>query len=183
MLLFLTPLCTLVANFCVLVVAKSSALLIAKNSALLLTDYIYSFIWAKFFNSALPFFIFCNNCWDRFGGMTGVLLLFGFHCLLHNKFLDNKIIRHYYSSSNVKDRMVTFWPSLILHTSTDPDDSSLVGNDFFLYFQGISMTWRSWLFINAALPMTLYLLKGLIQKAYQPELLHCYSPLLVFRYQ
>ena len=39
MLLFLTPLCTLVANFCVLVVAKSSALLIAKNSALLLTDY------------------------------------------------------------------------------------------------------------------------------------------------
>jgi RNA-directed DNA polymerase len=39
MLLFLTPLCTLVANFCVLIVAKSSALLIAKNSALLLTDY------------------------------------------------------------------------------------------------------------------------------------------------
>ena len=39
MLLFLTPLCTLVANFCVLHVAKSSALLIAKNSALLLTDY------------------------------------------------------------------------------------------------------------------------------------------------
>jgi hypothetical protein len=39
MLLFLTPLCTLVANFCVLLVAKSSALLIAKNSALLITDY------------------------------------------------------------------------------------------------------------------------------------------------
>jgi len=39
MLLFLTPLCTLVAIFCVLVVAKSSALLIAKKSALLLTDY------------------------------------------------------------------------------------------------------------------------------------------------
>lgn len=38
--LFLTPLCTLVANYCVLVVAKNSALLIAKNSALLLTDYI-----------------------------------------------------------------------------------------------------------------------------------------------
>jgi hypothetical protein len=50
-----------------------------------------------------PFYILIFM--KSFRRRTSILLIFVCYCLLHINILDNKIVRHFYSSGTVKDRM------------------------------------------------------------------------------